>query len=179
MGELVRLVIDTIAYVWPFRIVRPWERAGFMVLGKWWKEIGPGLYIIVPFFMDVHAVSVAEAIAGTPRLDITLTDGRTLSFSATCTAHIEDVRKAVCDVDDFATTTQELLASVLADKLADVDVERLSPQKRGRLFADLRRWVADEAAKYGVAVTAIRFTSFVVGARTYRHLVDQSQPAAW
>ncbi len=179
MGDLFRLVIDSIAYCWPFRLVRQWERAGYLVCGRWWKEVGPGVYLVIPFFMDVHVVSVAEAICGTQRLDVTLSNGSTLSFQATCTARVSDVRKAICNVDDFASTTQELLASVLADKLADVDADRLAPNKRGRLFADLKRWVAEEAATYGVDVSRVRFTSFVLTARTYRLLVDQSSAAVW
>ncbi len=179
MGELMRLIVDSIAYLWPFRIVRAWERAGYLVCGRWWKEVGPGLYLVVPFFMDVHSVSVAEAICGTQRQDITLSDGSTLSFQATCTAKIVDVRKAVCSVDDFASTTQELLASVLADKLAEVDADRLSPQKRTRLFSDLKRWVAEEAAGYGVEVSKVRFVSFVTNIKTHRLLIDQSSAAVW
>ncbi len=179
MGELVRLLIDSIAYIWPFRIVRQWERAGYFIFGKWRREIGPGVYMVIPFFMDVHQISVAEAICGTQRQDITLSDGSTLSFQATCTARVVDVRKAVCSVDEYQTTTQELLASVLADKLAEVDADRLSPQKRGRLFSDLKRWVADEAAGYGVEVTKVRFVSFVTNIRTHRLLIDQSTAAIW
>lgn len=179
MGDLVRLVIDTIQFAWPFRRVQQWERALYMVCGRWIWEIGPGVYPIFWFFCEVHTVSVAEAICGTNRLDITLSDGRTLSFQATCTARVADVRKAVCSVDDFSSTTQELLASVLADKLADVDADRLQPAKRARLFSDLKRWVAEEAIAYGVEVRLVRFTSFVIAPRTHRLLIDQSQPAAW
>ncbi len=179
MGELVRLALDTIQFAWPLRRVQKWERALYIVCGRWVWEIGPGVYPIVWFFCEVHPISVAEAICGTQRLDVTLSNGSTLSFQATCTARVSDVQKAVCAVDDFATTTQELLASVLADKLADVDADRLSPQKRARLFSDLKRWVADEAAEYGVLVTKVRFTSFILTTRTYRLLIDQSTAAMW
>jgi regulator of protease activity HflC (stomatin/prohibitin superfamily) len=179
MGDFVKLILDSLSYLWPFRIVRAWERAGYLVCGKWWREMGPGLKVVIPFFTTVHEVSVAEAICGTNRIDVSLSDGRTLSFQASCTARVVDVKRAICSVDEYQTTTQELLAAVLADKLADVDPERLSPQKRGRLFADLRRWVAEEALAYGIEVSRVRFTSFVIAARTYRLIIDQSSAAVW
>lgn len=179
MGDLVRLILETIQFVWPLRRVQQWERALYIICGRWIWEVGPGVYPILWFFCEVHPVSIAEAIAGTERCDVTLSNGSTLSFQATCTAKVVDVRKAVCNVDNFAQTTQELLASVLADKLADVDVDRLSPNKRGRLFSDLKRWVAEEAATYGVEVSRVRFISFVMTTRTYRLLVDQSPAAVW
>jgi regulator of protease activity HflC (stomatin/prohibitin superfamily) len=179
MGELVRLIIDCIAYVWCFRIVNEWERAGRLVCGRWVSEKGPGWYWNVPFFMEIHEVSVAEAICGTSRQDITLSDGSTLSFSATATCRVIDVRLAVCSVDDYRETTRELLASVLADKLAEVDAARLAPDKRGRLFADLKRWVADEAKGYGVEISKVRFTSFLVNTKSHRLIIDQASPVEW
>ena len=179
MGDLWKALVDSIAYIWPFRLVQQWERGGYMVCGRWWKEVGPGVYPVVPWFTNVHEISIAEAICGTSRQDITLSDGTTLSFSATCTARVVNVKLAICSVDEYQTTTQELLASVLADKLAEVDAARLSFEKRGRLFADLKRWVAEEARGYGVEVSKVRFTSFVVNVKTHRLLIDQATPAVW
>lgn len=179
MGELVKLIIDALQFAWPFRRVLQWERGGYLVCGRWWKEVGPGVYLVVPWFMDVTEISVAEAICGTARQDITLSDGSMLSFSATCTARVVDVKLAICSVDEYQTTTQELLASVLADKLAEVDAARLAHDKRGRLFADLKRWVAEEARGYGVEVSKVRFTSFVTNVKTHRLLIDQASPPVW
>lgn len=179
MGELVRLLIDVCQFLWPFRRVSEWERGGWLVCGRWKNEVGPGVYFVIPWFIDIHEVSIAEAICGTARQDITLQDGSTLSFSATATCRVVDVKQAVCSVDDYRTTTQELLASVLADKLAEVDAARLAPDKRGRLFADLKRWVAEEAKGYGVEVSKVRFTSFLVSTKTHRLIIDQGSPAQW
>ena len=121
MGELVRLVIDCIAYIWPCRIVKQWERGGYMVCGKWKKEVGPGLYLVLPFFTDVHAVSIAGSRVGTGRQDLTLFDGSTLSYTATVWAQVVDVRAAVCDVNNYDQTTQEDLMSALSDELAELD----------------------------------------------------------
>jgi regulator of protease activity HflC (stomatin/prohibitin superfamily) len=179
ISELLAIVVQIVTLLWPIKIVREWERGGRLVCGHWVSEKGPGWYWNVPFFMDMLEVSIAEAICGTPRQDVTLSDDTLLSFSATCTARVVDVKLAICSVDDYRTTTQELLASVLADKLAEVDAARLTPEKRGRLFADLKRWVAEEAKGYGVEVSKVRFTSFVTHAKAHRLIIDQAMPAAW
>lgn len=179
MGDFLRLALDSIAYLWPFRLVDHWERAGLYVFGRWWKEVGPGCYLIVPFFMDVKTIPVCEAIVGTGRQDICLTDDTVLSFAATATVKVSNVYLALNAVDDYAETAQELLSSVLAERLADVDAARLTPEKRGRLLGDLRRWVAEEAAAYGVEVSRVRFTSFVLRAKVHRLLIDQNAAAKW
>jgi regulator of protease activity HflC (stomatin/prohibitin superfamily) len=179
MSDFLRLFFDAIAYIWPFRIIKHWERGGYLVFGRWKKELGPGLYPVVPWFTEVIEHSVAEAIVGTGRQDITLSDGSTLSFSATATVGVSDIKLALTAVDSVSETTQELLASVLADKLAEVDASRLTPEKRGRLCADLKRWVATEAALYGIEVRTVRFTSFLLNTRAHRLIIDQQQVANW
>jgi regulator of protease activity HflC (stomatin/prohibitin superfamily) len=179
MGELVKLLIDALQFAWPFRRVLEWERGGWMVCGHWRREVGPGVYFVIPWFIDVHEISVAEAICGTPRQDITLKDGTTLSFTASATVQVVDVSKAVCTVDEYRETVQELVAAVLAERLAEVDADRLLPDKRGRLMADLKRWVADEAKEYGVEVKRVRFTSLMQNVKAHRLIIDQGSPVPW
>lgn len=179
MGDFLRIVLDSIQFLWPFRLVKQWERGGYYVCGRWWRDIGPGVYPVVPWFTEVYEVGVAEAIVGTGRQDITLSDGTTCSFSAAATVRVIDVNLALNSVDTYTETMQELLAAVLADRLADVDAARLAPEKRKRLFADLERWVAAEALPYGLEVKRVRFTSFLTNVKAHRLLIDQSTASAW
>lgn len=179
MGDFVRALVDVVRYLWFFRIVQEWERGGYYICGKWWREVGPGLKVVIPFFTNVMEASCAPAIVGTSREDITMSDGKTLSFSVTATVRVVDVYKALNAVEHYHESTQELIGSYLAEKLAEVDPERLAPDRRRRLFSDLQKGLAGEAAEYGVEVSKLRFTSFVTGVRTYRLLIDQGAVGAW
>lgn len=174
MGELVKLVIEICQLLWPFRLVRADEAGGWLVCGHWWKQVGPGCYPVVPWFTDIEKIPISKGIVSTPRLDIPLSDGNRLTFSASATAQVIDIRLALLSMDDYRETTQEMLSAILADKLMEVDAERITkPEKRGRLFGDLRRWVQDEASEYGLELSKIRFTSLVVDAPVMRLLNDQ------
>lgn len=179
MGDFVRLCIEIATLLWPFRIVSEWEQGCYYVCGRYWKTLGKGCYPVVPWFFQVIEVSMVPAIIGTGRQDLTLRDGRTLSFNATAWARVTDAAKATNGVDDYRETTQELLTSVLADKLVTVDVDRLDTEKRGRLLADLQKWAATEAEPFGIEISKVRFTSFILGARTYRVVTDQSVALSW
>lgn len=175
IGELIIKVIELL---WPFRIVAEYEEACYYRCGHFWKVVGPGCYMVIPWFFTLIEASTQSAIISTGRCDITLSDGRTLSFDATAWARVADTAKAINTVDDYKETSQEILASVLSDKLGEVDTDRLSASKRGRLFSDLRRWVADEAIEKGIEISKVRFKSFVLPPRTYRLLIDQGSPAS-
>jgi regulator of protease activity HflC (stomatin/prohibitin superfamily) len=179
MGDVLKTIVEWVQFLWPLRIVRQWERAGYYVLGRYWRDVGPGLYAICPWFTDIVAIPVVPAIIGTGRQDITMSDGANLSFAATATVRVTSVADALNAVDDYRETVQELIGSVLAEKLAEVDAERLAPERRTRLLGTLERALAKEAGEFGIEVTKLRFTSFVLNARTYRLLTEGGQIAQW
>lgn len=172
MADFLRLLLDSIAYLWPLRVVKQWERAGYYAFGRWQREVGPGVWPVVPWFCEVYEVSVAEEIVNTPKQDVTLSDGTLLVFSASATIAVVDVKAALNAVQEYDKTAAEAVEAVLAERLAQVNAERLAWESRGRLFADLRRWVQDELTPYGVELRKLRFRSFVVRAKAHRLIVD-------
>lgn len=172
MGDFLRTILDSIHFLWPLSIISQWESGIYLVFGRVWKVVGPGLYPKIPWFITIHETSMAWEPAHTSRRDITTTDGRTLTFDATAWFRVTDPVKTLTLLHNYESGIQSLVTSVLAEKLADVDAERFEPSKRGRLNASLKAWVANEAAAYGLEVEWVRFNTFVLGPRTYRILSD-------
>lgn len=178
MGDFLRVILDSIQFLWPLDRVRQWERGGYYFCGRWWKEVGPGVYPVIPWFSSVLSISVVPAIVETPRQDITLQDGKTLYFSASATVRVIDLNLAVNSIDNFTQTTQELIAAVLADRLARVRPDRLGPERRSALMRTLREAVTEEARLFGIEVSKLRFTNFVLNAKTIR-LLQNTTPTGW
>lgn len=180
----LQTLISVISYLWPFKEVPQWDRGIYYVWGRHWKHwpariddhtIGPGLWPLIPFFMNVRSGTAAWGVAGTPLQEITTRDGRPLTYSAAMTWRIVDMTAAFHNVDRVLETGQEILANVTAEKLAEVDSSRLSPEKRKRLISDMLRWTNIELAEFGCEASRIRFTNFAVGKtaiRTLRLLMD-------
>lgn len=179
MGDFLRALIEALTFLWPFRRIDEAERGGFYRFGRWVREVGPGVYPIVPWFMEVRGILMSTGIVTTGRCDITLDDGSTLSFDASARVRVVDVKLAQNAIDDFMESAQELLAATLADRLGSVDADRLSSQKRGRLFSDLGKWVDTEGRQFGIAFDTLTFTSFVRNVPTRRFLIDQKSPSSW
>lgn len=179
MSDFIQLISQWIEYLWPVRRVQLFERALYTVCGRWQWEIGPGVYPILPWFCEVDPVAMSKGIISTPRIDITLKDGRLLSCGTSAVVRVVNLRKAVNNVDAFMESAQELLHAVVADKLSDVDAGRLEPDARRRLGTDLRRWVNEAAAEFGVEFDQLRFTTFVLNPRPYRVLGDSAHIANW
>jgi regulator of protease activity HflC (stomatin/prohibitin superfamily) len=172
VGDALVRFAEWLRELWPFRIVDAYEHGVVTILGRYWKTVGPGVYPCIPWFTDVVGYSVVPAIVQTPRLDIELQDGTAVSFVASATVRVTDVRLAILTVDNYTETTVELLSAVLAEKLAEVDTGRLDPEKKRRLLADLVRWANEEASEYGIEISKLRFTTFIKRPRFYRVLGD-------
>lgn len=180
----LQTLITVLTYMWPLRRVEQWERGAYYVWGRWWSRwparksdgtIGPGIWPIIPFFVEVRAATVVLGVTGTPLQQIMARDGTPITFSAAMTWRIVDVAKAYNKTDRVLETGQELLAAVCAEKLAEVDPTRLDGDKRKRLIVDMIKWLNQEMEFMGCEVVALRFTNFAIGShrvRTLRLMTD-------
>lgn len=181
MGDFLRLLLDSIQYLWPLRRIEQWERGLYSIFGHskptWVK--GPGIWPVIPWFTDVHVRSVAVAVAKGSRQDVTLKDGTLLSFQASAKVRVSDVYKAIVEVHEHESSMIELLEGILADKIADADPDRFLPERRGRLIASMAQWVSKEAAEFGVEVLSVRFTNMVYRPKAFRLMGDLAAATSW
>lgn len=176
MGEFVRLILDLFTQLSPFRIIWQWEMGVYFVAGRYWRTVGPGLHLVVPYLCDVRRVLVVPEIYTTPLQTITLRDGSTLTYSASVTVVVTDPAAAFNRLGHYTETVVELAASVLSDGLADADPARFDPARgrRDKLLDDQRKAINGELEGYGLEVTALRLNNFARGVRTLRLLVDRA-----
>jgi regulator of protease activity HflC (stomatin/prohibitin superfamily) len=183
LSDLLQTIVGIAQYLWPFREVQHWERGAYMFFGRVFAVVGPGRWPVVPYFMDVIAVTTVPAIISTPLQTITLSDGHsTLTYSASALVRVIDVRAALVNIDSYEQTSQELLAAELAKELADADADRLTSDKRGRLITTIKNRISSETEKFGVVCEGLFFTNYAINLRTYRLLVDnatQTTTAGW
>jgi SPFH domain / Band 7 family len=173
VSDFLRLILDSIAYLWPFEIVYGWEKANYYICGKFWRTLRPGLKIKIPFFTLIETESVVPMIFVTPLQSIMLKDGGTLTFSATITLNVEDLDKALNKVDAWKQTATELTSGLLAEKLASTDATLFEPEKRGYLIGGCKVTLGNALNEYGVRVSALRFNNFIRNMRVYRIFNDQ------
>jgi hypothetical protein len=173
VGEFVRLILDSISFLWPIHIVMEWERGNYYICGHFWKTMGPGPKLVIPFFTDIRTETAVPMVFVTPMQSIMLKDGGTLTFSATITLTVVDLDKAFNAVETWASTSTELASGILAEKLADTDSGLFEPEKRGRLIGGCKVTLGNALSEYGVKVHALRFNNFVKNMRVYRLFNEQ------
>jgi regulator of protease activity HflC (stomatin/prohibitin superfamily) len=176
MTELLRLVVDFLKPLWPVRVVWEYQRGVYYVGGRYWRTVGPGLKLVVPYLCDVVRISVVPEIYTTPLQTVTLRDGSTLTYSASITVVVTDPAAAWNRLGHYTETVVELAASILSEGLADADPERFDPArgKRDRLLNEQREAINAALAGYGLELAALRLNNFCRGVRTLRLLLDRA-----
>lgn len=171
-AELVNLLISVCQFIWPFRMVEQWERGVKTSFGRITDtQVSPGVYFVIPWFMDVKEIPGSWDYVESGRMDLTLKDGRTLSCEATAKMRVVDFGKAWADFHDYETDRHRMLRAVVSELLQEADPERFEPARRGRLLGgSLLKAVQDGAAPIGCEVESVQMTTFVVGHRTFRLL---------
>lgn len=179
--NFLQTLFEFLSQLWPFRMVEQWEEGVYYMFGRArTKRLTRGVYPVIPWFFEVRTASTVPAPVSTPLLNITLSDGRTLGYSATAIVRVADVWKALNEVDDYGESTSELVASRLSEKFMSVDAARLDYENRKRLLADLKRWVGEDLERFGVELMDLRLTNFAINQRAYRFLTDSAVAStAW
>ena len=170
LSDFLHTLAEFIGYLWPFAIVHQWENGLYLVFGRVWKVVGPGIYTKVPFFFDVHPTTTAWDPYTTPVCDVTTKDNRTLSFAVTFSVRVVDLRTAVVNVHDFDTMVRSAVQGKVSEELASVDPVRFEPEKRNALNRYLKLKVEQEVADVGLELQWLMFTTFVLNPKMFRLL---------
>lgn len=179
MSNLLQPIFDFLQFLWPLHKIEQWEEGAFYRFGRFRYLVGPGIVFAFPWFEEVKARSVVEGIVRGNRQDITLRDGRVVSFAASAVVRVADLATAMNGIDQYEETMQELLESVVADKLREMPPARLVPENLGRVLGSLTKAVKQEADEMGLAVRKVRFPTFVISPKVFRVMGDTTITNSW
>jgi SPFH domain/Band 7 family protein len=170
MTDLLRLIVDVIQYIWPFVIVHQWQRGVWYVCGRYWRTVGPGVYPRIPFFMDIHDVTLVPDSHMTNPYTITTKGaaGDTLTFAFVYELEVLDANLANNTVQDYEGKAHMDVLAIVADTLADLPEARLQPDVRNGMIRKCLLEVNKELGRYGMRCNSLRFTIFVRNMKNYR-----------
>lgn len=176
MAELVRLLVELLERLNPFRIVWTWQRGVRFFCGKATRVVGPGLKVVWPLLGDIRLVNITPEPHPLPMANITLKDGSTLSYSAVITLVVSDPLLAYTRVAEWEESGLEEAAGVLSDELARCEVRRLDPErgKRDNVIEECRKSINEAIAEYGLSVAKITMPNFVRNIRLVRLILDKA-----
>jgi len=141
MTDFLRLVVDIVALLFPFRLVHQWERGLYYLFGHCLATVGPGCYFVVPWFSEVRTVSMVPSVHQTPVQTV-----GTVSFSASLVLRVTDPFLAYNTLEKYEESAVELAGAVLSESV-----------RNGTSLEVAQAAINTELAPHGLAVDRLRF----------------------
>lgn len=172
MNVLWQFLVDIITELWPLRHVEGWEHGVRTWMNRPGRVKGPGIYLVIPVLGDIHPVTTVRYVTVGSRQDITLKDGTCLNFVASAWVKVVNPKAAKFTVDDYEESTTEIIEAVLAERLAEVEIDRFETvAKRRNFLKELANLVDSQTQEFGVTVERVWFSNFSLQLTTFRGLI--------
>lgn len=164
MGDFLRLLLDSIHYLWPLRVIATYERGVLFMGGRPGIELIPtggifksGIYPFLPFFMRIETLALCEDVVDLPVQSITTSDGKTVTFSANVAYVITNAVAHYTNVQDFADSFSRAACGHLALKVREWSWEELH-QGQKKLEASIKGTLTTRVEDWGVKILEVRLT---------------------
>jgi len=172
VGVLWQFLVDIITEIWPLRHVSGWETGIRTWMNRPKKEKRPGIYLVVPVLGDILVITTVPFVTVGSRQDITLKDGTPLNFAASAWVQVTNATAARFNVDDYEESVNEIMEAVLAERLAEVDIDRFETvAKRRNFLKELTNLANEQTTEFGVTVHRVWFSNSSLKLKTFRALI--------
>ncbi len=136
------------------KIVRPYERGLIERLGKFRKEVGAGLHMILPFFDKMIKVDMRERVIDVPPQEVITKDNVVVTVDAVIYYEVTDAYKVIYNVSNFDIATVKLAQTNLRNVIGELELDQ-TLTSREKINLKLREVLDEATDKWGVRITRV------------------------
>jgi len=171
--EFIGYIIDVIKSIWfsliPFYVINEFEHGIILRLGKWYKDIYPGLGWKIPFFDEVLKCRNTVTTMSIQNQTLTTLDGEQITIEAIVKYKINNAKKYLLEVED----TTDAINDITQGKIKEIVTNKTWNEVRLLQDAEIKEAVSIETIKWGIKVYYITITS-LAKARVYKLINDNA-----
>ncbi|MFX1252686.1 MAG: SPFH domain-containing protein [Promethearchaeota archaeon] len=151
-----------IIFVSGLRILKEWERAPVLRLGRYHSLKGPGVVWIMPFFDKIPRTLSLRLQTFGFRSESTLTkDNVPTTVDAVLYFRVVDPEKAVLEVEQYATATQWAAQTTLREVIGQNELDQVLSERQ--TIGEHCQEIIDEKTEYwGIKVTSVEIRDVVI-----------------
>jgi len=172
------LPLAAFAVAWLFwmsvKIVREYERAVVLRLGRLVGARGPGLVLVIPFIEQMIRMDLRTITHDVPSQDVITRDNVSVKVSAVLYFRVVDPAKAVVDVQNYYQATSQLAQTTLRSVCGQVPLDSLLAE-RDRLNEQLQEIIDRSTEPWGVKVMLVEIKHIDLPADMQRAMARQAE----
>ena len=169
------VLIIVIIFLSGLKILKEWERAPVLTLGRYKGLKGPGLIYVVPFISKVPYIISTRLQVTSFRTEQTLTrDNVPVNVDAVMYFQPVEVQKAVLNAENYNLATQLAAQTTLRETIGGVNFDDLL-YEREKIGASARQIIDQKTENWGVKVTAVEIRDIAIPPQLQEAMSRQAQ----
>jgi len=144
-------------------IVKQYERAVILRLGRYQKQVGPGVQTRIPFMDSILVVDVREKVREFKAERMLTKDNVPVTIDAILRYRIieERARDAILNVENFNEMIQQVSQTTLRNNIGSSAFQDIL-SKREEVNQHVKTIIANEASNWGVEVTGVEIRQVII-----------------
>lgn len=155
---VVSIVVGVILIIWflsGLRVIKEWEKAPLLKLGRYKGLKGPGLIWYLRGIFSIPMVISTRILTYTFRSEQTLTrDNVSVSVDAIMYFKVVDPEAVILKVENYLTATQWAAQTTLREVMGKVDLNELLSE-RDQISKHLQEIIDEKTETWGIKVTSV------------------------
>ncbi|MDG4855160.1 MULTISPECIES: slipin family protein [unclassified Mesorhizobium] len=156
------------------RILREYERGVVFTLGRFTGVKGPGLILLVPFIQQMVRVDLRVVVQDVPPQDVISRDNVSVKVNAVLYFRIVDAERAIIQVEDFMTATNQLAQTTLRSVLGKHELDEMLAE-RDKLNSDIQDILDQRTDAWGIKVSNVEIKHVDLNESMVRAIAKQAE----
>jgi len=158
----ILVLIIVIFFLSGIRIFKEWERAPYLVLGRFRGFKGPGVTYIIPIIGRIPFIISTRLQTQAFKTEQTLTkDNVPVNVDAVMYFQPVDLTKVVLNVENYLLSTQLAAQTTLREVIGGVTLDELLAE-REKIGAQARSIIDQKTETWGIKVTSVEIRDIII-----------------
>ncbi len=150
----VVIVAVVLVAVSGIKIVKPYEQAIYMRLGKFVRVLNQGLNVVFPLINEVVKMDLRTEVLDVPKQEVITKDNSPVDVDAVIYIKVTDPKNAFFEVTNYRFATVNLAQTTLRSIIGDMELDEIL-SSREKINVSLRDILDENTDKWGVKIEAV------------------------
>ncbi len=157
------------------RILKEYERAVIFRLGRYINTRGPGLVLMIPFWIErMQRISLRVIVNDVTPQDVITKDNVSVNVNAVLTFRVTEPDRAVIEVEEFGFAISQIAQTTLRSALGRAELDDLLSE-REKLNQDLGEIIKKQCEPWGVEVHSMEIKHVDLPIEMQRLMAKQAE----
>ncbi len=171
---IIILILVIVTIFAGFRIIPEGFQGLVLTLGKYSRELKPGLNLVIPYFETVQRVDIREQVMDIPNQETITLDNVSCVIDGIVRFKVVNTPVAIFKVQNFRNQISAKSQTALRDVVGSVKLDELLSQRT--TIAEQIKGIVDIAAEnWGVDISAVEIQNIEIPADMKRAMAQQAE----